>query len=201
MLSPSLSFVLLSLPYSHHYTYRNFHNYVARIQYSASFLSHEFLPSMAQSHDLNDRLPHWHYFTALCYYCSLYNWEYYHYLLSTAPGPVSGIELQGFNSTTLIISWKAPQTPNGLILNYNYIITVVRVTDGTEVFNVEGDSLVIVATDLGKSVWLVLLYIILNKTNLFSTRCRCSIQCYCCCKKFGRTWRSYIKYPILCGIQ
>ena len=49
-----------------------------------------------------------------------------------------------------MISWEAPQTPNGLILNY--IITVVRVTDGTEVLNVESDSLVIVATDLGKSV-------------------------------------------------
>jgi len=58
--------------------------------------------------------------------------------------------LQGFNSTTLVISWKGPQTPNGLILNY--IITVVRVTDGTEILNVEDDSLVIVATDLGKSV-------------------------------------------------
>jgi len=78
----------------------------------------------------------------------LYNRE--HYLLSTAPGPVSGIELQGFNSTTLIISWKAPQTPNGLILDY--IITVVRVTDGAVVLNVEGDSLVIAATDLGKSM-------------------------------------------------
>jgi len=49
-----------------------------------------------------------------------------------------------------MISWKAPQTPNGLILNYT--ITVVRVTDGAEVLNVEGDSLVIVATDLSKSI-------------------------------------------------
>lgn len=73
-------------------------------------------------------------------------------LLSTVPGPVYRIRLLELNSTA-IITWEAPQTPNGLILTYN--ITVVSVTDGSVVLqkHVPNNVLMIVATDLGKPIF------------------------------------------------
>ena len=79
--------------------------------------------------------------------------EVYDNLPSTAPGPVSRIGLLKLNSTTSVISWEAPQTPNGLILTYN--ITVVSVANGSVVLrkHVGNDVLMIMATNLGKSVF------------------------------------------------
>ena len=41
-------------------------------------------------------------------------------------GPVSALEVNSVNDTTLLISWGEPVSPNGNILNYSITITDLR---------------------------------------------------------------------------
>ena len=57
-------------------------------------------------------------------------------ILATAPGPVSALMAQQ-KSTSIVLTWSAPQEPNGVIISYE---ATYRVNDITIVTNTTASS-------------------------------------------------------------
>ena len=72
-------------------------------------------------------------------------------IISAVSGPVSDLQTNSPDNSTLVISWRPPSTPNGNILSYTVRIENLR--DGTTLRDIVDSSAITTMNGLGTMIY------------------------------------------------
>ena len=101
------------------------------------------------------------------------------------PGPVSDLQTNSPDNSTLVISWRPPTTPNGNIISYSIIINDLR--DGTTLRDIMDHSAAMTSlTESGLGTYKMNL-IGNNNSSLIVHSSWGSILCECCSSESSRS--------------
>ena len=105
------------------------------------------------------------------------------YFIIPVSGPVTDLQTNSPDNSTLVISWRPPTTPNGNIISYTVRIDNIR--SGTTLRDIKNHSAAITSlteNDLG-----TILFYKYNKFNLTVYSCWSSISCECVSSESSRS--------------
>ena len=98
-------------------------------------------------------------------------------------GPVTDLQTNSPDNSTLVISWRPPTTPNGNIISYTVRIDNLR--DGTTLRVMDNSTITTNLTQNDLGTILLYKYIIFNFITVYS--CWSSISCECVSSESSRS--------------